>query len=88
MRDPLLPIEAERMRELLDSPQWVVLRKYVESARDEALQHLLDPRQDDQLAHHWRGVHTGCLRVLGFPAEIIAYEKAQRSRESHQPPAR
>ena len=88
MRDPGLVLDAERMRELLDSPQWAVLRQYMESARDEALGHALDPQQADQLTHHWRGVHAGCLRALGLPAEIIAYEKAQRDHESHRPPDR
>ena len=77
--DPLLAEEAEWMRLLLDSPAWSVLRKYLELARDEALQWILNPRQDDQMTHHWRGVHTGCVRALALPAEIIAYEKAQRT---------
>lgn len=70
--------DAEQMRLLLESSAWKVMVRYLEGLRDEALRHLVDPRQEDQMTHHWRGVYSAHVRVLGTPEEVIAYEKAQR----------
>ena len=80
--DPVALIQdAEQMRLLRDSSAWPVYRRYLESLRDEALKMMSDPRQEDQLMHHWRGVHAGMLRALGIPDEVIAYEKAARAKK-------
>ena len=79
MVDLSLVHDAEHMRLLLESPAWKVLDRYLVSLRDEALKMMLDPRQEDQILHHWRGVYTGTERIRGLPPEIIAYEKANRS---------
>lgn len=71
--------DAEQMRVLREAGTWKVLSRYVESLRDEALTHMLDPRQEDQIMHHWRGVYAAAVRVLGLPDEVIAYEKTLRS---------
>lgn len=70
--------DAEQMRLLLEFPAWKTLVRYLEGLRDEALRHLVDPRQEDQMTHHWRGVYSAHVRALGTPTEVIAYEKAQR----------
>jgi len=73
--------DAEQMRLLRESSAWPVYRRYLESLRDEALKMMSDPRQEDQLMHHWRGIHAGMLRALGIPDEVIAYEKAARPKK-------
>lgn len=79
MADPVaLAQDAAAMRLLRESAAWLVYRRYLDSLREEAMTMMSDPRQEDQLMHHWRGVHAGVVRALGLPDEVIAYEKAAR----------
>lgn len=61
------------MKAFQKSPEWAVLKRHLEEARDRALA-MGDGYQPDQVEHvmHYRSVRLGILDALTLPEAIVA----------------
>ena len=76
MSDPQLAYDAAQMADGIHGPFWGVLKRRLEVMKEQALARAMNPQENDQFTHHWRGVYTIITDLLILPERIIEANQA------------